>query len=216
MAHFIAIVGQPGTGKTTGVKYLSPEQTYIINADAKPLTFKGAAKSYNAEKKNYTETASIDDIRKIIEGVSQKRPEIKHIIVDTLTSCMLDVELKKYAPTRDQWYDLAKDIYGLIKPLQAVLRNDLFVFLLFHESNSDSVRDIMTNGRKLEKIQLTGLFNTCLFTEVMQDENANHVYKLRTKNDGICKAKSLEDCFKEDLIDNNYQTIVDAINNWYN
>jgi putative ribosome biogenesis GTPase RsgA len=37
MAYVTAIVGESGTGKSTSISTLKPEETYIINVQNKPL-----------------------------------------------------------------------------------------------------------------------------------------------------------------------------------
>ena len=54
-SKLIGIVGETGTGKSTAVKHLNPEETYIINVAKKELPFKGSQKLYNTENKNYKE-----------------------------------------------------------------------------------------------------------------------------------------------------------------
>lgn len=41
MANLIAIVGQSGTGKSSSLRNLNAEETFIINVASKPLPFKG-------------------------------------------------------------------------------------------------------------------------------------------------------------------------------
>ena len=52
MANLVAVVGAPGTGKSSSMRNLNPSETYVINILGKPLPFKGSASKYNAEKKN--------------------------------------------------------------------------------------------------------------------------------------------------------------------
>lgn len=41
MANLIAVVGQSGSGKSSAIRTLKPEETFIINVASKPLPFKG-------------------------------------------------------------------------------------------------------------------------------------------------------------------------------
>ena len=45
-AETIAIVGESGTGKSTSLRNLNPEETFIISTTGKPLPFKGYKKKY--------------------------------------------------------------------------------------------------------------------------------------------------------------------------
>ena len=40
MAELVAIVGNSGTGKSTSLRNLNPEETFIISTTGKPLPFK--------------------------------------------------------------------------------------------------------------------------------------------------------------------------------
>ncbi|MBQ5476117.1 MAG: hypothetical protein IIT65_15935 [Lachnospiraceae bacterium] len=48
MANLIAIVGASGSGKSTSVRNLNPEETFIINVASKPLPFKGWKTNYTS------------------------------------------------------------------------------------------------------------------------------------------------------------------------
>jgi ABC-type phosphate/phosphonate transport system ATPase subunit len=41
MANLIALVGQSGSGKSSSIRTLNAEETFIINVASKPLPFKG-------------------------------------------------------------------------------------------------------------------------------------------------------------------------------
>lgn len=87
MAELIGIVGQSGSGKSTAVKNLDPKSTVIINITGKPLPFKGWMSIFNPEVKiseggNYFEGDKTSDIINILKFISEKRPEIKHIVID--------------------------------------------------------------------------------------------------------------------------------------
>lgn len=46
MANLIAIVGASGSGKSSSIRTLNPEETFIINVASKPLPFKGWRSKY--------------------------------------------------------------------------------------------------------------------------------------------------------------------------
>lgn len=45
-AETIAIVGESGTGKSTSLRNLNPEETFIISTTGKPLPFRAWKKKY--------------------------------------------------------------------------------------------------------------------------------------------------------------------------
>ena len=78
-SKLIGIVGSTGTGKSTSIKHLNPEETYIINVAKKELPFKGSESLYNAEKKNYKEIDDAVEITRQLQKISQNAPHIKNI-----------------------------------------------------------------------------------------------------------------------------------------
>ena len=45
-ATSICVCGESGTGKSTSLRNLNPEETFIISTTAKPLPFRGWKKNY--------------------------------------------------------------------------------------------------------------------------------------------------------------------------
>ena len=89
----IAIVGASGTGKSTsygqipeiGIEGLNPKETVVINVSGKDLPFRGWKKSYNGEIPtggNYFQSAEAERIAKAIQFISEKRDDIKNIVID--------------------------------------------------------------------------------------------------------------------------------------
>ncbi len=82
MSRLIAIVGDTGTGKSTSIKTLYSKTTYVINTARKDLPFRGSAKLYNRESKNFKEEDDAIEILKILKSISEKAPEIKDVIIE--------------------------------------------------------------------------------------------------------------------------------------
>ena len=82
-------MGESGSGKTTAMRTLNPEETYYIDCDGKGLSWKGWRNQYNAEKKNYLRTDNQNDVLAVMRGISDKRPNIKNIVIDTINSIMI-------------------------------------------------------------------------------------------------------------------------------
>lgn len=89
MAELIAIVGDSGSGKTTSIRNLNPEETFIISTTGKRPGIKGAKKKYPDFKitegklsGNFYTTANIDSIKKVMNVVDKKLPNVKVLIID--------------------------------------------------------------------------------------------------------------------------------------
>lgn len=85
MSELIGIIGESGTGKSTAVRTLDPKKTAIVNCVGKPMPFKGWKAGYtkfDGEKGNYISTDDSNKIIKFLEIISEKRPDVKNIIID--------------------------------------------------------------------------------------------------------------------------------------
>jgi hypothetical protein len=87
MAEACLIIAESGSGKSTSIRTLNPETTFIINVANKPLPFKGWREKYILVSKDYpkgnmSNTSTPGGVIKALEYVSTSRPEIKTIIID--------------------------------------------------------------------------------------------------------------------------------------
>ena len=154
MARLIACMGESGSGKTTAMRTLPPEQTYYIDADLKGLSWRGWRQQYNAEKKNYCAINDPIRVQVLMHKLSEERPNIKYIVVDTLNGIMVADEMRRMNEKGyDKWADLAACVWTIIDDA-LTMRDDLTIIFLCH---SQTDRDdsgymftrIKTSGRKL-------------------------------------------------------------------
>jgi hypothetical protein len=217
MATTIGIVGKSGSGKSTSIEFCNPNETLLINSDKKALPFRGFKKKYNTESKNYYQGSDL----KVIKGLLAKSNDIngiKTIIIDTVNGAMLDDEMNKSKVSGyDKWTDLAMLIYDLISYANT-MRDDLIIFFMFHqveirdENTGVIERRILTNGRKLEKIQLETKLPIVLFS-VVEGSGGNNQYYFETQSNNST-GKSPSGMFDSFKINNNLQTVIDAVKNY--
>lgn len=227
MANKILVLGQPGTGKTSAARNLDPKETFIVCPDEKALPFKGWKNNYKTtykedgkldlEKTNFYRTTSPQVVRSLVKAISDTKPEIKVIVIDTITSLMISELMKRIGEKGfEKFNDFAYDTYSIIKMIDG-LRDDLTVIVLAHvEENYDSEGSLrvsfMVPGGKLlkEKIKVESMFTTVLFTEVEMKDNEPHYYFL-TQNNGKNSCKSPDGMFEELRIDNDFKFVLDKI-----
>ena len=228
MAELIAIVGESGSGKTTSIRNLNPEHTFIISTTGKRPGIKGAKKKYpdfkvaNGEVSgNFYTSANIDNIKKVMNIVDKKLPNIKVLIIDDFQylqafEAMARVDEKGYG----KFTDMAKHAYEALKSGMD-MRDDLYICVLTHSENTgDNLNPyykIKTLGKLLDSvITLEGLFTYVLFTKVVRDEENGVAYKFLTNSDGSCTAKSPMGLFPDLLIDNDLDAVIKAIDDYNN
>lgn len=214
MSKLICVMGESGSGKTTAMRTLDPKTTYYIDSDGKGLAWKGWRKQYNAEAKNYIVSRDIPSITRLIVNISEKKPETKTIIVDTLNTCMVDKEVKGMKENGyGKWIDLTQFVWDCIETA-GKQRDDLTVIFVMH---SETIRDdfgyaftrVKTNGRKLEKLVPESLFGTVLLAKKTDDDR--YVFETQAKNS---TAKSPMGAFETFEIDNDMGAVLKALEDY--
>jgi hypothetical protein len=221
-SKLIGIVGQTGTGKSTSIKHLNPEETYIINVAKKELPFKGSEKLYNLENKNYKEIDDANEITRLLKTISEKAPHIKNIILEdsnyVMGFTMLDKAMEK---GYEKFSVMARDTVAMIRAAKQ-LREDLIVFYFSHPDTIEDSGDIIgykmkTSGKLIDsQINLEGLFTVVLYTHVEENKDGTVEYGFVTNRFKKIPAKSPDGMFSEIKIPNNLQTVVNTINQYYN
>ena len=69
MANIVMLLGKSGTGKTTSIGGLNPQETVICNVLNKRLPIKGADKLYSNENKRLIPTPTYNDVLKTLNLV---------------------------------------------------------------------------------------------------------------------------------------------------
>ena len=215
MGNVIGVIGESGSGKTTAMRNLPPEETFYIDADKKGLNWKGWRVQYSLDKKNYVRTDSFTNIWKALDHIDKddQFKNIKYVVIDTLNGMMVGEEMRILAmqggDKRSAWTDLAQHGWGIVnKALE--MRSDVTVIILCH---SETVSDdngivktrIKTNGRKLEKLVLESKMTTVVWA-VRQDGK----YKFILSADNST-AKVPLGAFETDEIDNDIMIVIKAL-----
>jgi hypothetical protein len=221
-SKLVGIVGATGTGKSTSIKHLNPEETYIINVAKKELPFKGSEKFYNVEKRNYVELDDANDISRKLKAISEKAPHIKNIILEdsnyVMGFTMLDKAMEK---GYEKFSVMARDTVTMIKTARQ-LRDDMTVFYFSHPDTIEDGGDIIgykmkTSGKLIDnQINLEGLFTVVLYTNVEENKDGSIQYGFLTNRFKKIPAKSPDGMFSELKIPNDLQLVVNTLNEYYN
>lgn len=211
MALCILVYGESGAGKTTSIRKLDADRTFIVDADRKGLNWKGWRKQYNGEKQNYVQTSKVA----VIETIYQKMQgewadKFDNLVIDGLSTIMVDDEMARAKEKGfDKFIDLAQCIWNVVSDAH-LLRDNLNVIFIGHaetirDDNGNTWTHIKTGGRKLDKIVLESKFSTVLWAKVIDGE-----YLFETQADHST-AKSPMGCFTEKRIPNDLQAVVNAL-----
>jgi energy-coupling factor transporter ATP-binding protein EcfA2 len=221
-SKLVGIVGQTGTGKSTSIKHLNPDETYIINVAKKELPFKGSEKLYNAEKKNYKEVDDANEISRLLKTISEKAPHIKNIIIEDSNYIMgFNIVAKATEVGFTKFSVMARDMVDLFRTARQ-LRDDITVFYLTHPETIEDGGEIIgykikTAGKLIDnQVLLEGLLTVCLYTNVEETKDGGANYTFVTNRYKKMPAKSPDGMFAETKIPNDLQLVVNTLNEYYN
>jgi hypothetical protein len=221
MAEVIAIAGPSGTGKSTSLQTLNPEETYLINTSGKRLPFKGSQKLYNSEKKNYYEPKGILDTLNKLKVISEKATHIKQIIIDDSNYLQTFTMMEKATEKGyDKFTILARDIVTLIQEAKR-LRDDLNIYYLTHTESVTDGDDIVSHklktiGKMLDnQVVMEGLFTIILYTHVECKANDCNYFFITNRFDKY-QSKSPAGMFTELKMPNDLQLADSIIREYYN
>lgn len=221
-SKLIGIVGATGTGKSTSIKHLNSEETYIINVAKKELPFKGSEKLYNAEKRNYKEADDANEITRLLRTISEKAPHIKNIIIEDSNYIMgFNLVSKATEVGFTKFTIMARDMVELMREARR-LRDDLKVFYFSHPETIEDSGEIIgykikTAGKMIDnQIVLEGLLTVCLYTHVEENKDGSMTYSFLTNRYKKYPAKSPDGMFEEVKIPNNLNYVCEKIDEYYN
>lgn len=227
MSSIICLAGLSNTGKSTSIKYLDPQSTFIISCTNKQLQIPGFRKKYSKvtinEGKlegNWFVSNDYNKINTIMTSVSKFRPEITTIVVDD-ANYLLSNEIFQNVSTKgyDKFAIMAKNYYDLIQTCQN-LRDDLNVVFITHVENYGTEMDplyrMWTSGKMLtNQINLDGLFSYIIYSErITDDVSGDIIYRFKTRTDGNDTCRTVQGCFEDKYIEPNLKLVVDTINNF--
>lgn len=225
-AETIAIVGESGTGKSTSLRNLKSEETFIISTTGKPLPFRAWKKKYIPLKQegknisgNYYVSSKWDQILKILQIIDKAMPHIKQVIIDDF-QYVLSYEFVDRATEvgYTKFSELAQHAMEILRYSEKMREDCKMIFLTHSENVGDNMNPkhvIKTVGKLLaEKVTLEGLFTYIFFTDVQEGDDGKMEYKLITNNNGSCIAKTSLGMFEDLKIDNDLEEIIKVIDKY--
>ena len=226
MANKILVAGYSGTGKTMSLRTLNPKETFIICPDEKNPPFQGWRKNYimvdpdtkqfSPKTCNFLKTTDWVKIQSCLKFVSTNRPEIKQIVVDTITYAMIGEFMDKAKMTGfNKFTEMGSNVYQTLKMMDG-LRDDLTIIVMAHTDSSsfngvDKTIFGVPGGKLVsDVVKPVGMFSVVLETCV--DKTGEDVtYSFMTQNNTVNMAKSPEGMFLGNKIPNDMQAVLESI-----
>ena len=217
MSNSVLILGDSGTGKSTSIRTLPPEETFVLNILGKSLPFRGSSKNYSKLSPdgltgNSYSSHDFTTVKRIINLVDKKRPDIKYLIIDDAGYLIMKDYVKNaLVKGFDKFSALAKEFSETIDLIKEC-RNDLFCFITMHvEIQPDGKTKPKTIGNMIDRsVCIEGNFTYIFHTAIIDKQ-----YKFITNNDSVHMAKSPLEMFPQ-YIDNDLLFIADSIKEYEN
>lgn len=203
---------------------LNPKETLIISITGKKIPMKGFKSNYSAVSSdgtggNYYHTDKFDKIIKMLKFFSEKRKDIKNVVIDDYNYIGAFEYFKR--ASESGFGKFAEIGQHIANPLieASKLRDDLKVFIINHDETITEdfkpFRKMKTIGKLVDNsLTMEGLFTIVLFTEIRVGKDDKRQYGFITNSDGSTSAKSPEEMFEE-FIPNDLGEVVKKIDTYY-
>ena len=225
MSNLVIILGSSGTGKSTSIKTLNPEETVVLNVLGKDLPFKGSRADYTREKLNLIKPTNWENVNNMMQSISKNKPNVHNIVIDDAIYIM---RTEFFDRSREKGYDKYNELADHFRRVVAestALRSDITVFMMLHTEPVEAEGSIIgykpsTVGKLLDKMyNPIESVSINLFSQPKYDDKGRPSFGFYThpmKVDGITiPAKSPDGMFEEDFIPNDLQLIVDKMREYY-
>lgn len=213
MSNSILILGESGTGKSSSLETLPPEETVIINVLGKPFPFRGAKHKYtplssDGMSGNYYASDDPLKIQRLIKKVNDERPDIKYLVLDDFGFTISHSFMRKsHIAGFGKFADIARETFGIFEVIQDI-RDDLYCIVIMHtEVDPTGKHKAKTIGKAIDSyVNIEGTF-TYVFHALVNEGN----YVFLTNNDGQHVCKTPRGCFDDLKVENDLNKIIQAI-----
>lgn len=209
------ILGQSGTGKTTSLRNMNPEDVLLIQAVRKPLPFRSKAWR-PCTKADPAGSILVTDNSAVIVGAMQRTPkpiiiidDFQYILANEFMRRVLDNETGNAAFAK--YNEIARHAWDILM-MAGQLAHGTRVYIMAHTQEDDGGRIKAKSIGKLldEKITMEGLLTIVLRTAVV-----NGQYLFSTQNNGLDTVKSPMDMFADEQIPNDLNAVDMAVCDYY-
>lgn len=204
------IIGESGTGKSTSLRNVKPEEALLIQAVRKPLPFRSKDWKLATSENPQGSIFVCDQSDKIVKAMH--RTQRKLIFLDDFQYVLANEYMRRSEERGfDKFSDIGRHAWDILNAAKD-LPNDVRVYILAHSQTEENGRTkVKTIGKMLdEKITVEGMFSIVLRTQVI---NGNYLFS--TKNNGSDTVKSPIGLFESEHIENDLQAVDSAICDYY-
>lgn len=203
MSTGVLILGESGSGKSTSMRNLKPEDCALIQCINKRLPFKNA-KAWERR------TLVSDNPERIIKAMRAAKSKV--IIIDDFQYLMANAFMRRASEKGyEKFTDIGKMAWDVLNMSQT-LSPDVRVYILSHTETTDKdLTKMKTIGKMLDdKVTLEGMFTIVLRAVVSDGDNF-----FSTKNSGHDTVKAPMGLFDDEFIGNDLASVDSSICTYY-
>ena len=215
MSTAVLILGESGSGKSTSLRNLNPEQVMLIQAVRKPLPFRSAGWAMASKENPEGSVIVTDNSHKICAIMQRTKRDI--IVVDDFQYVMANEFMRRVTDqvkgneAFQKYNEIGRAAWDIFNTAGGLPENKR-VYILSHSSTDEfGHTKIKTIGRLLdEKIVLEGMLTIVI--RAMRKDGTNY---FQTQNSGHDTVKSPIGMFAEDQIPNDLAAVDAGICEYY-
>jgi hypothetical protein len=216
MADIILNIGKSGSGKTSGLRNMPSNQTYMIRPNSKSLPFPGGDKNF-IEGKNLYITDAMSAVKSILVQASKvTNNPYKYYVIEDLnhffnarTTSDAFIAQNAGGAAFSKWNQFAADIIQSFIVVAKNLPADCYLVILAHtEEKDDGTIGMQTSGKLLESnLYIPGYVTYVLHSMITGDaKDPSYVYL--TNADGLHLAKSPAGSLEKSMPNDMYKVVL--------
>ena len=212
----IAIVGHSDSGKSTSLRNLDPETTYILDLERKGFPFR------NASRFNIVPVENANAFPRLLEK-TLKEDNCETIVVESFTKYVEQVNT--LATNSFKGYDIWSFYNRTIRNMLDSIKNDKATIIFTAVDDIVKIPQITGGESSHRRVKVQGKvhegavekeFLMVLFTEVRKNEKTEEMeYFFQTNTDGVTSAKTPMGMFDEQLIPNDIVEVLKKVEEYY-
>jgi hypothetical protein len=212
----IAIVGHSGSGKSTSLRNLDPETTYILDLERKGFPFR------NANRFNIVPVENANAFPRLLEK-TLKEDNCETIVVESFTKYVEQVNT--LATNSFKGYDIWSFYNRTIRNMLDSIKNDKATIIFTAVDDIVKIPQITGGESSHRRVKVQGKvhegavekeFLMVLFTEVRKNEKTEEMeYFFQTNTDGVTSAKTPMGMFDKQLIPNDIVEVLKKVEEYY-
>ena len=205
----IMLMGKSGSGKTTSLRKMNPNETVICQVEPKELPFRYCG--FSEEDKNVIAVKSYGRVIKVLERCAET--DIKYCIIDDMNYLLTDAFMRRATEKGyEKFTELASSFYDFITAIKSLEGNTIVILMVHEEMKDDGVTKMKTFGRMIdEKICIEG--KVSIYIRSVQTDDGFKFQVLGEKTDVV---KTPIEMFATKYIDNDLDVFLSTYQEYYN